>query len=135
MQKGYKVAICEQVEDPKMAKGIVKREVVRIVTPGTNLNTQALDATKNNYIMCIVYIDDSFGLSVADVTTGDYFVTELDSTRKLMDEISKYAPSEIICNEALYVSGIDLNDLKERLGITIYALDSWYFDDISCEKV
>ena len=135
VQKGYKVAICEQVEDPKMAKGIVKREVVRIVTPGTNLNTQALDATKNNYIMCIVYIDDSFGLSVADVTTGDYFVTELDSTRKLMDEIAKYAPSEIICNESLYVSGIDLEDLKERLGITIYALDSWYFDDVSCEKV
>ena len=135
VQKGYKVAICEQVEDPKMAKGIVKREVVRIVTPGTNLNTQALDASKNNYIMCIVYIDDSFGLSVADVTTGDYFVTELDSARKLMDEISKYAPSEIICNESLYVSGIDLEDLKERLGITIYALDSWYFDDGSCEKV
>jgi len=135
VQKGYKVAICEQVEDPKLAKGIVKREVVRIVTPGTNLNTQALDASKNNYIMCIVYSDDQFGLSVADVTTGDYFVTELDSTRKLMDEIAKYAPSEIICNESLYVSGIDIDDLKERLGITIYALDSWYFDDASCVKV
>ena len=135
VQKGYKVAICEQVEDPKLAKGIVKREVVRIVTPGTNLNTQALDASKNNYIMCIVYLDDNFGLSVADVTTGDYFVTELDSSRKLMDEIAKYSPSEIICNEALYVSGVDLEDLKERLGITIYSLDSWYFDDASCEKV
>lgn len=135
VQKGYKVAICEQVEDPKLAKGIVRREVVRIVTPGTNLNTQALDASKNNYIMCIVYIDGFFGLSVADVTTGDYFVTELDSSRKLMDEIAKYAPSEIVCNESLYVSGIDLEDLKERLGITIYALDSWYFDDVSCEKV
>ena len=135
VQKGYKVAICEQVEDPKLAKGIVKREVVRIVTPGTNLNTQALDASKNNYIMCIVYIDDQYGLAVADVTTGDYFVTELDSARKLMDEIAKYAPSEIVCNESLYVSGIDLDDLKERLGITIYALDSWYFDDGFCEKV
>ena len=135
VQKGYKVAICEQVEDPKLAKGIVKREVVRIVTPGTNLNTQALDASKNNYIMCIVYMDDQYGLAVADVTTGDYFVTELDSARKLMDEIAKYAPSEIVCNESLYVSGIDLEDLKERLGITIYPLDSWYFDDNSCEKV
>ncbi len=135
VQKGYKVAICEQVEDPKLAKGIVKREVVRIVTPGTNLNTQALDASKNNYIMCIVYMDDQYGLAVADVTTGDYFVTELDSARKLMDEIAKYAPSEIICNESLYVSGIDLEYLKERLGITIYPLDSWYFDDNSCEKV
>ena len=93
VQKGYKVAICEQVEDPKLAKGIVKREVVRIVTPGTNLNIQALDESKNNYIMCIVYIGDHFGLAVADVTTGDYFVTELDNTRKLLDEIAKFAPN------------------------------------------
>ena len=135
VQKGYKVAICEQVEDPKLAKGIVKREVVRIVTPGTNLNTQALDASKNNYIMCIVYIGDHFGLSVADVTTGDYFVTELDTERKLIDEIAKYEPSEIICNEPLFVSGMDLEELKHRFGITIYALDSWYFDDDSCERV
>ena len=134
VQKGYKVAICEQVEDPKLAKGIVKREVVRIVTPGTNLNMQALDESKNNYIMCIVYIDEHYGLSVADVTTGDYFVTELDSSRKLMDEIAKFSPSEIICNEPLFVSGIDLEDLKNRLGITVYSLDSWYFDDAMCVK-
>ena len=135
VSKGYKVAICEQVEDPKFAKGIVKREVVRIVTPGTNLNTQALDASKNNYIMCIVYLDDHYGMAIADVTTGDYFVTELDNTRKLLDEIAKFTPSEIVCNESLYVSGVDLDDLKNRLGITIYPLDSWYFDDASCEKV
>ncbi len=134
VQKGYKVAICEQVEDPKFAKGIVKREVVRIVTPGTNLNMQALDESKNNYIMCIVYIDDNFGMGVCDVTTGDFFVTELDSSRKLLDEIAKFAPSEIICNESLLVSGIDLEDLKNRLGIAVYALDSWYFDDAMCEK-
>ncbi|MBQ8803557.1 MAG: DNA mismatch repair protein MutS [Tyzzerella sp.] len=134
VQRGYKVAICEQVEDPKLVKGIVKRDVVRIVTPGTNLNMQALDESKNNYIMCIVYIGDNFGLSVADVTTGDYFVTELDNSRKLLDEIAKFAPSEIICNESLYVSGIDLEDLKNRLGITVYALDSWYFDDAMCVK-
>ena len=134
VQKGYKVAICEQVEDPKLTKGIVKREVVRIVTPGTNLNTQALDASRNNYLMCIVYLGDHFGLSVADVTTGDYFVTELESERKLFDEIAKYEPSEIICNEALLVSGVNLEDLKNRLGIAIYALDAWYFDDQSCIK-
>ena len=134
VQKGYKVAICEQVEDPKFAKGIVKREVVRIVTPGTNLNMQALDESKNNYIMCIVYMEDSFGLAACDVTTGDYFVTELENSRKLMDEIAKYAPSEIICNESLYMSGIDLDDLKNRLGITIYPLEAWYFDDSMCIK-
>ena len=77
VEKGYKVAICEQVEDPQQAKGIVKREVVRVVTAGTNMNAQALDETKNNYIMCIVYIADRYGLAVADVSTGDYFVTEL----------------------------------------------------------
>ncbi len=135
VSKGYKVAICEQVEDPKQAKGIVKREVVRIVTPGTNLNVQALDETKNNYIMCIVYIADRYGLSVADVSTGDYFVTELDSGKKLLDEIAKFSPSEIICNEPFYMSGMDLEDLKERLGIAIYSLDAWYFDDAMCERV
>ena len=134
VSKGYKVAICEQVEDPKLAKGIVKREVVRIVTPGTNLNTQALDETKNNYIMCIVYLADHYGLSVADVSTGDYFVTELDSSRKLLDEIAKFAPSEIVCNEPFYMSGTDLEDLKNRLGIAIYSLDSWYFDDAMCTR-
>ena len=102
MSKGYKVAICEQVEDPKQAKGIVKREVVRIVTPGTNLDTQALDETKNNYIMCIVYIADRYGLSIADVTTGDYFVTELEeSAEAYWMRSDRFMPSEIICNEVL----------------------------------
>lgn len=127
--KGYKVAICEQVEDPKMAKGLVKREVVRIVTPGTNLDAQALDESKNNYIMCIVYMADRYGVSIADVTTGDYYVTELDTERKLLDEIHKFTPSEIICNEAFYMTGMDFEDLKHRLNIAIYALDSWYFND------
>ena len=134
VSKGYKVAICEQVEDPKQAKGIVKREVVRIVTPGTNLDTQALDETKNNYIMCIVYIADRYGLSIADVSTGDYFVTELEESAKLLDEIYRFMPSEIICNESYYMSGMDLDDLKDRLGITIYSLDSWYFDDEVCRQ-
>lgn len=127
--KGYKVAICEQVEDPKMAKGLVKREVVRIVTPGTNLDTHALDESKNNYIMCIVYMADRYGVSIADVTTGDYYVTELDTERKLLDEIHKFTPSEIICNEAFYMTSLDFEELKHRLNIAIYSLDSWYFSD------
>ena len=131
--KGYKVAICEQVEDPKTAKGIVKREVVRIVTPGTNLDTQALDETKNNYIMCIVYIADRYGVAIADISTGDYFVTELPDSSRLMDEIYKFSPSEIICNEAFYMSGMDLDAMRDKLGITIYSLDSWYFDDAVCK--
>ncbi len=129
VSKGYKVAICEQVEDPKMAKGLVRREVVRIVTPGTNLDTQALDETKNNYIMCVVYLEDRYGISIADVTTGDYYVTELEDEKKLLDEIYKFSPSEIICNEAFYMAGIDFEDLKHRLGIAVYDLEPWYFSD------
>ena len=134
VSKGYKVAICEQVEDPKIAKGIVKREVIRVVTPGTNLDTQGLDETKNNYIMCIVYMADRYGLSVADVTTGEYLVTELDSQTKLMDELYKFMPSEIVCNEAFYMSGLDLDDLKNRLHMAIYSLEAWYFDDALCRE-
>lgn len=129
VKKGYKVAICEQVEDPKLAKGMVKREVTRVVTPGTTLNAQALDETKNNYIMCIAYIGDHYGISSADITTGDCYVTEVDSERKLLDEVNKYQPTEIICNEAFYISGIDIDDMKNRMGIVIYSLDAWYFSD------
>ena len=136
VSRGYKVAVCEQVEDPKLAKGLVKREVVRIVTPGTNLDTCALDESKNNYIMSIVYVDSRYGISAADVTTGDYFVTEVDSERKLLDEISKYMPSEVICNEAFLVSGLDLEELRHRLGMAIYPLDAWYFDDqMACQTL
>ena len=134
VSKGYKVAICEQMEDPKLAKGLVKREVVRIVTPGTNLNIQALEENKNNDIMCIAYFAGKTGISVADVTTGDYYMTEVEDNRKLLDEVMKYAPSEIICNDAFLVSGMELDDLKERLGIAIYSLEPHYFDDDLCRK-
>ena len=89
IQKGYKVAICEQVEDPKLAKGLVKREVTRIVTPGTNLDMQALDDSRNNYLMCVSFIADRYGLSVCDVTTGEFYTTEVDEPKKLLDEIYK----------------------------------------------
>ena len=81
VSRGYKVAICEQVEDPKLAKGLVKREVVRIVTPGTNLNMQSLEETKNNYLMSIVYTTNKIGIAAADVTTGDFYLTEVDDIR------------------------------------------------------
>ncbi len=134
VSKGYKVAICEQMEDPATAKGIVKREVIRIVTPGTILNPEGMDETKNNYIMCVVYLADRFGLSVADVTTGDFQVTELDSGEKLFDEIYRFGPAELICNEAFYMSGVDTDMLRERLNLTTSALDDWYFDDALCAR-
>lgn len=134
IDKGYKVAICEQVEDPKTAKGIVKREVTRVVTPGTNLNMQELDEGKNNYLMTIVCMGDHFGVSTADITTGDCYVTEIDEERKLWDEINKFLPAEIICNDAFLVSGVDVDDLRNRLHISVFALESWYFGDDLCKQ-
>ena len=134
VSKGHKVAICEQVEDPKLAKGLVKREVVRIVTPGTNLNMQSLEETRNNFLMCVTYTPTKIGLAATDVTTGDFYLTEVEDTKKLMDELMKYEPSEIICNEAFLVSGMDIGDLRGRLHISVNALEARYFDDESCKK-
>ena len=132
--KGYKVAICEQVEDPKQTRGIVKREVIRVVTPGTNTNMQALDESRNNYIMAVVYLAGRYGLSIADVTTGDYYATEVETEQKLIDEINKFTPSEIICNDAFYMSGVDIEDIRSRLKISISSLEAWYFSDETALK-
>ncbi len=133
--KGYKVAICEQVEDPKMAKGLVKREVVRIVTPGTNISDNGINREKNNYLMSVSYTTDNLGVSVVDVSTGDYYLTEVESIRNLMDEIVKYSPAELICNEALLMSGIDVEDLRGRLNIAITTMEPHYFDEDRCKNV
>jgi DNA mismatch repair protein MutS len=134
IERGHKVAICEQVEDPKLAKGLVKREVVRIITPGTTIDAMSLDETKNNYLMSVVSLEDHFGCAIADITTGDCFLTELDKKSKLLDEINKFSPAEIICNEAFFMSGIDIEDLKNRLGICIFPQEDWYFDDEHCRR-
>ena len=135
VQKGYKVAIAEQMEDPKQAKGLVKREVIRVVTPGTITSSQALDETKNNYLMAIVYLGDKMGVSVADITTGDFLVTEVGSERSLFDEINKFSPAEIIYNDAFTMSGISLDEMKDRYHFAVFAVDSHYFQDESCRKV
>ncbi len=135
VQKGYKVAIAEQMEDPKQAKGLVKREVIRVVTPGTITSSQALDETKNNYLMAIVYLGDKMGVSVADITTGDFLVTEVGSERSLFDEINKFSPAEIIYNDAFAMSGISLDEMKDRYHFAVFAVDSHYFQDESCRKV
>ena len=135
VQKGYKVAIAEQVEDPKLAKGLVKREVVRIVTPGTITSAQALDETRNNYLMCVVYLGEMLGLAIADITTGDFLVTEVLRERTLLDEINKFSPSEIICNESFYMSGIDLEELKNRYHLVITSLDNRFFQEERCRSV
>lgn len=135
VQKGYKVAIAEQMEDPKLAKGLVKREVIRVVTPGTITSAQALDETRNNYLMGIVYVGETFGIAVADISTGDFLVTEVESERELTDEINKFTPSEIICNEAFYVSGVDIEDIRNRYHAVVSSLDNHFFSDEVCRKI
>lgn len=135
VQKGFKVAIAEQMEDPKLTKGLVKREVIRVVTPGTITSAQALDETKNNYLMGIVYVGETFGISVADITTGEFLLTEVESERELTDEINKFNPSEIICNEAFYVSGVDIEEIKNRYHAVVSSLDNHFFSDEVCRKI
>ncbi|MCR5278819.1 MAG: DNA mismatch repair protein MutS [Lachnospiraceae bacterium] len=133
VNKGYKVAICEQVEDPKLAKGLVKREVTRIVSKGTNLDTSSLDERTNNYLMCVCYMDGLFGVSVCDITTGDFFMTEVSGTRPLLDEVQKYVPTEIICNESFMMSDFPFNTLNNIGQTIVNTIDSHYFDEKECE--
>ena len=135
VQKGYKVAIAEQMEDAKQAKGLVRREVIRVVTPGTITSTQALDETKNNYLMGIAYLGDRMGVSVADISTGNFLVTELSSERALLDEINKFSPSEIICNDAFHISGIQLDEIKERCRLVISTPEPRLFLEDNCRRV
>ena len=134
VQKGYKVAICEQMEDPKLAKGIVKREVIRVVTPGTNLSQEALDDGRNNYLMCILYTSGIFGIAATDISTGDFYTTQVEDVQTLCDEINRFAPAEIICNDALAMSGADLTPFKEKMNTAVTVLESWYIDEDRCTQ-
>lgn len=129
IEQGYKVAICEQVEDPKQAKGLVKRDVIQIITPGTNLSTQNLKEGQNNYIMSIYAFGDVYGIAIADITTGEARTCQVTSREKCKDEINKYQPSEIICNETLICQDWDWEYYRERLHITISAIDDWHFQE------
>ncbi len=128
-EAGYKVAICEQLEDPKDAKGIVRRGVIRVVTPGTNTNISEMDGSVNSYIVCILYSSDRFGLAISDVTTGEFSVAEIDDVIRLKDEILRFSPKEIICNEALFMSGINIEELRQAQHICVNALAPRYFDE------
>ena len=117
VSKGYKVAICEQLEDPKTAKGIVKRGVIRIVTPGTVIDSNMLEERKNNYIMCIYKSGIYYGISVTDITTGEFYasqIKEINNFPLLLDEIARFSPSEIIINTMMEKSTEELSKIKER---------------------
>ncbi len=135
IRNGHRVAICDQVEDPKTAKGLVKREVTRVVTPGTNVDAEAIEDGRNNFIMSVIGTSDSFGLAVCDVSTGEFRVTDTASLRRLEDEISKFAPSELICNEALLMSGLDMDLFRERFNMLIEPMDDRYFAEDAALQV
>ena len=121
VSKGYKVAICEQTEDPKMAKGIVKREVVKIITPGTVVDVEALDAKSNNYLMSILKIENKLGIAYIDITTGEFKVTEVekdDDFVKLFNEVNKIEPKEVLVTEDFY------GEIKEKLDDFLQKNDS-----------
>ena len=131
VENGHKVAVCEQMEDPRTAKGIVRREVVRIVTPGTNLDMNALEEGRNNYILCTFYSSGQIGIAAADISTGDFLVSEVSDTSKLYDEIVGYSPAEIVCNDALLMSNLNLSDLRDRLSVQISPIPDSHFEESS----
>ncbi len=137
--KGYKVAICEQLEDPKEAKGIVKRDVIRVVTPGTLIETNLLEEKKNNYIMAIYKNAIYYGLAVCDLSTGDFFTTQIKGTNnfsRLLDEISRYSPSEIIVNQMVADSSEEMAKIKERfeMYLSTYREDAFSQDVQSLQE-
>ncbi len=132
ISKGYKVAICEQLEDPKQAKGIVKRDVIRVVTPGTVIEANLLEDKKNNYIMSIYKNGIYFGVTACDITTGDFRTTEIKETNNfaaLLDEISKYSPAELVVNTMLYDCEEEINKIRERFEVYITRLEEKEFTD------
>lgn len=137
ISKGYKVAICEQMEDPALAKGLVKRDVTRVVTPGTIIDPTMLEDKKNNYLMCIYCRQTYFGIAVVDITTGEFFTTQItwgSSMRKLLDETARFKPSEIIANEELIKKPEYKSFFEDYLGIRASVLPDQVFDPAYCEE-
>ncbi len=140
IEKGYKVAICEQVEDPKDAKGIVKREIVRIISPGTISEGKLLESKKNNYLMALYFKDQHLGIASLDISTGDFFVTEIYEKNKealmsnLFDEIGRLMPSEIILNPNLFEDSKTITRIETNFGIMTNLYPEKYFNRLKGEK-
>ena len=132
---GYKVAIAEQLEDPKLSKGLVKRGVIRVITPGTLTSEQALDESKNNFLMSIFYDSTGFGISSVDITTGEFLSTTCFDEKEVMDELSRFSPAEIICNQAFMISGIETEDVKNRFDLIITELGDDVYNDEKATKL
>ena len=132
IEKGYKVAICEQLEDPKTAKGIVERGVIRILTPGTIVESNLLEEKKNNYIMCICKTGLYFGISVCDISTGEFYSSEIkgeNNFETLLDEIARFSPSEIIANSMMFECQEEMDKIRERFSIYMSRFSDKFFSD------
>jgi DNA mismatch repair protein MutS len=130
--KGYKVAICEQLTDPKTTKGIVERGVIRVLTPGTIVESNMLEERKNNYIMSIYKSGIYFGLSVCDISTGEFYTTEIkeiNNFEMLLDEIARFSPAEIITNKMLYNCDEEMAKIKERFDIYVTKFAEEHFTE------
>ncbi len=137
IQKGYKVAICEQMEDPKAAKGIVKREITRIVTPGTNMNAEGIEQKQNNYILSVNRVEDLIGVAVADVSTGEFLVTEFKEEDKFMDEMAKYQPAELLVNENIRnLESLNFDRITRLYPVYINSYDPYHYQyERCCETI
>ncbi len=132
--KGYKVAICEQLEDPATAKGIVKRDVIRVVTPGTVMNSKMLDEKKNNFLCTVYGHENTFGAAFSDLTTGEVFVTSLTGRQRLIDEIARYSPTEIVINNEVFKNTKLRDELKYRFNASLELVHAEPTRD-SCEQL
>lgn len=137
VEKGYKVAICEQLEDPKLVKGLVKRDIVRVITPGTVLENSMLDETKNNYICSLCYEDGAVGLSFADISTGELYADQIESgdisalTHLLMNRLARYMPSEILINpQAADLSGLR-DFIRDKIHASVECMDFSLYEDLN----
>ena len=136
--KGYKVAVCEQMEDPALAKGLVKRDVIRVITPGTIVETNMLDEKKNNYIASIYKLGIYYGLAYSDVSTGEFATTEItegNNYTKLLNELSRFEPIEIVVNSELYNETNIITDIKNRFNTYISMRDKILDVDVSRPQI
>jgi len=134
VKKGYKVAIVEQLEDPKKAKGLVKRGLVRIVTPGTVIDSSMLDENENNYILALTSFGDKYALAFCDISTGEFFTRKLDNLNLLNAELVRLNPTECIVPESLQVNQELIKRIRAN-GSHVNSLEDYYFKPENARKI
>ena len=125
---GYKVAIAEQMEDPKSVKGIVKREITRVITPGTVLSTEYLDDKVNNFIISIYYSKGKYGVSLLDFSTGDFLISDVSDEKAIEDIFTKYEPRELLINSNITNSNLDIDSIKNKYRVAVTLIGDDIYD-------